>query len=218
MPGAMALVAIATALLAAAPPAIAGSSKVKRLRADVARLEARLGDLERQLMRQAQQLALVPPSPAGLCGDPCAVDSDGDALGDCVDPCPCNPDHRDSDGDLAADCLDPCPDDPANGCVTVCRAEPDATGVAVGDCPVPCTPDAGVPCEPEPPTPPEPGDCRRTGCSGQVCAAEDVATTCEWLPQYACYAKAACERQADGGCGWTIGPDVAACLANPPAP
>src|SRR5688572_4202660 len=38
--------------------------------------------------------------------------------------------------------------------------------------------------------------CRRTGCSGQVCSDQDVVTTCEWKPEYACYDKAPCERQA----------------------
>jgi hypothetical protein len=28
--------------------------------------------------------------------------------------------------------------------------------------------------------------CRRTGCSGQVCADQEVVTTCEWKPEYAC--------------------------------
>lgn len=60
-----------------------------------------------------------------------------------------------------------------------------------------------------------PADCFRTGCSGQVCADEDVVTTCEWRDEYACYAEATCERQADGACGWTETPELAACLASP---
>ena len=58
------------------------------------------------------------------------------------------------------------------------------------------------------------GDCVVTGCSGQVCAEEDVFTTCEWLPQYACYDTATCERQADGACGWTATPELSACLGG----
>ena len=55
--------------------------------------------------------------------------------------------------------------------------------------------------------------CVVTGCSGQVCADQDVITTCEWRPEYACYDTAACERQPDGACGWTDTPELAACLA-----
>jgi len=34
------------------------------------------------------------------------------------------------------------------------------------------------------------------------------------LPEYACYADATCERQADGACGWTEDAVLAACLAE----
>lgn len=54
--------------------------------------------------------------------------------------------------------------------------------------------------------------CKRTGCSGQVCADEDVITTCEYRPEYACYKDAACERQADGKCGWTPSAPLTVCL------
>lgn len=47
-----------------------------------------------------------------------------------------------------------------------------------------------------------PSECVVTGCSGQVCAPEDVATTCEWRPWYVCYRDAVCGAQADGSCGW----------------
>jgi hypothetical protein len=61
------------------------------------------------------------------------------------------------------------------------------------------------------------GECRPTGCSGIVCSDEDVMTTCEYRPEYACYQSATCTRQADGACGWTQTPELEACLANPPA-
>jgi uncharacterized protein DUF6748 len=54
--------------------------------------------------------------------------------------------------------------------------------------------------------------CKKTGCSSQVCADENVITTCEWRPEYACYQKARCERQADGKCGFTRTPELVACL------
>lgn len=60
--------------------------------------------------------------------------------------------------------------------------------------------------------------CRPTGCSGQVCSDQEVVTTCEFRPEYACYKEsfARCERQANGQCGWTQTPQLAACLQNPP--
>jgi hypothetical protein len=54
--------------------------------------------------------------------------------------------------------------------------------------------------------------CVVTGCSGQVCAAEQTITTCEWLPQYACYADATCAVQPDGHCGWTETVELTNCL------
>jgi hypothetical protein len=56
--------------------------------------------------------------------------------------------------------------------------------------------------------------CVKGGCSGQVCADHSVITTCEMRPEYACYHAAACERQADGACGWTKTPSLTSCIAN----
>jgi hypothetical protein len=56
--------------------------------------------------------------------------------------------------------------------------------------------------------------CKRTGCSGQICADRDMFTTCEWRPEYACYQQATCERQADGSCGFTQTPALQACLGG----
>jgi hypothetical protein len=56
------------------------------------------------------------------------------------------------------------------------------------------------------------GPCKKTGCSGQVCSDQDVITTCEFKTEYECYKKAACERQANGDCGFTPTPELAACL------
>jgi eight-cysteine-cluster-containing protein len=54
--------------------------------------------------------------------------------------------------------------------------------------------------------------CVRTGCSGHLCADEELMSTCEWQEQYGCYKTAACERQADGRCGWTMTPELKGCL------
>lgn len=60
--------------------------------------------------------------------------------------------------------------------------------------------------------PSEPKRCFKTGCSSQVCADHDVVTTCEFRPEYACYQKAMCERQASGECGFTETRELLSCL------
>lgn len=59
------------------------------------------------------------------------------------------------------------------------------------------------------------GACFVGGCSGQICSdREGVISTCEWREEYACYAQASCERQADGACGWTPTAELNACLGS----
>jgi hypothetical protein len=58
--------------------------------------------------------------------------------------------------------------------------------------------------------------CRPTGCSSQICSDEDIASTCEFRPEYACYKNGECKRQANGQCGWTQSAALLACLNNPP--
>ena len=60
----------------------------------------------------------------------------------------------------------------------------------------------------------DPQPCVKTGCSGQICADQSVISTCEFRPEYACYATATCERQASGSCGWTQTPALTSCLAS----
>ena len=67
--------------------------------------------------------------------------------------------------------------------------------------------------------------CAIGGCSGQLCGEreeiEQTATTCEWLPHYACFRDARCGRFGpDGGCGWEQTPELLACLEEkgPPPP
>lgn len=59
-------------------------------------------------------------------------------------------------------------------------------------------------------------DCMRTGCSGTICASEDIATTCEYLPEYACYdePKTSCGCN-NGFCGFDQTPELASCLNAP---
>ena len=56
------------------------------------------------------------------------------------------------------------------------------------------------------------GGCIITGCSGQVCAEQEVMTTCEFRPEYACFKSARCERLGDGQCGWTATAELKVCL------
>lgn len=56
--------------------------------------------------------------------------------------------------------------------------------------------------------------CRPTGCSGTICARESVVTTCEFLPEYACYRDAICEELPSGECGWRETDELAQCLTE----
>jgi eight-cysteine-cluster-containing protein len=56
------------------------------------------------------------------------------------------------------------------------------------------------------------GACIRTGCSGQVCASEMVASTCEYAEWYECYDLARCGLNAAGLCGWEPNEDFLACM------
>lgn len=62
--------------------------------------------------------------------------------------------------------------------------------------------------------------CAVAGCGGELCVsaeeADDIVTTCEFRPEYACYREAPCEPQADGVCGWTMTEEVEQCLVDPP--
>jgi hypothetical protein len=59
--------------------------------------------------------------------------------------------------------------------------------------------------------------CVVAGCSRQLCVEPnqtDIITICVYLPAYACYTRASCERQTNGLCGWTQTLDLIACLRN----
>jgi hypothetical protein len=56
--------------------------------------------------------------------------------------------------------------------------------------------------------------CIKTGCGGQVCAEQEVITTCEWRPEHECYRRARCERQTNGECGFTQTHELITCLAR----
>lgn len=55
------------------------------------------------------------------------------------------------------------------------------------------------------------------GCSGQLCvdaSQGDVASTCEWKEEYACYKDSTCGVQADGSCGWLNPASLNQCIAK----
>ncbi len=58
------------------------------------------------------------------------------------------------------------------------------------------------------------GNCKPTGCSGQICSDKDEVSTCEFKEEYACYQSAKCERQTDGKCGWTQTNELKACVES----
>ncbi len=54
--------------------------------------------------------------------------------------------------------------------------------------------------------------CVVSGCSGQICADEEMMSTCEFREEYACYKNAKCERQTSGKCGWTETAALRTCI------
>ncbi|MBN1168590.1 hypothetical protein JXA63_01750 [Candidatus Woesebacteria bacterium] len=57
-------------------------------------------------------------------------------------------------------------------------------------------------------------ECVVTGCSNQICASEELVTTCEHKEIYSCYENATCEVQHDGECGWTMDDSLSKCLQS----
>jgi hypothetical protein len=62
------------------------------------------------------------------------------------------------------------------------------------------------------PPPVVPNRCFPTGCSNQICADQEIASTCEFRLEYACFQGATCERQRSGECGWTHTPELQTCI------
>ncbi len=73
------------------------------------------------------------------------------------------------------------------------------------------------PIKPKPVEPVVDNKCYVGGCSSQLCgdaSIKDIATTCEWKEEYACYREpnTTCERQVSGTCGWTKTEELNSCL------
>jgi eight-cysteine-cluster-containing protein len=75
-------------------------------------------------------------------------------------------------------------------------------------------------CQAEPPGCGSDTDCVQTGCSGQICAAQEVITTCEFREEYACYQDPAVTTCGcnDGQCAFAPTPELAACLEEAGSP
>lgn len=58
------------------------------------------------------------------------------------------------------------------------------------------------------------GGCKISGCSSQICAEEEMMSTCEYREVYMCYRNARCERQTNGQCGWTETAELRSCLRS----
>jgi len=61
---------------------------------------------------------------------------------------------------------------------------------------------------------PDSNKCKKTGCSGQICADHDVYTTCEWMDWYACFQSAECGPFGPNGeCAWKWDDESEACFS-----
>lgn len=146
-------------------------------------------------------------TPEGGC-EPCEVRCCPPNARCTADVPPCEPEPQCCrPGETCIDILPPCAEEPR--CCPAGEVCFDLPPCEADCCPAgaPCRPGMRI-CEQAAPT------CVVTGCSGQICAPHDVASTCEFLPEYACYADAACEAQADGGCAWTQTEALQRCLAG----
>jgi len=55
--------------------------------------------------------------------------------------------------------------------------------------------------------------CIVSGCSGEICAPEEMASDCQWLPEYECLEYSSCGFFGeDGQCGWEKTPEYLKCL------
>ncbi len=60
----------------------------------------------------------------------------------------------------------------------------------------------------------EKGDCKPSGCNGEICSDTSFFSACWFLPEFACYKKAACVRKKNGQCGWVQTSALKKCIAS----
>lgn len=121
-----------------------------------------------------------------------------------TEPCPiaCCPENARCTADIP-----PCPPEPR-----CCPLGALCGPLDLPPCEVKCCAPGQVCPDILPPCDEEPDGCVVTGCSGQICADRHMASTCEWLPEYACYRDADCAPQPNGTCGWTPSDDLQRCI------
>ncbi len=56
--------------------------------------------------------------------------------------------------------------------------------------------------------------CIKTGCNGTVCAEDELISTCEAIPEHACYNGKTCGRTTNGQCGWLQMDAINQCLQS----
>jgi hypothetical protein len=152
-----------------------------RIKDRIARLESRLALqtnlLQSQIDYQARRTANMVPG-GGMCGDPCAIDSDNDGIGDCEDVCPCDDNAFDTDHDGNSDCADPCPNDATDACANPCSEDSDRDGM--NDCEDPCPYDPANPVDSD-------GD-----------GLHDCQDACPHNANHDCYAECEWDQDGDG--------------------
>lgn len=157
-----------------------------------------------------------------------------------IDECPAQTHIRNFQGECVPKCYGPeqCGDEQHCNALDVCRPDPACPecDVCVGWC-VPRAGDcrttgceAGWTCDycqtsdggaewvclaPEAGACLPPDQCRPTGCNGEICANQDVASPCVALPEFTCYREhGECKLQPSGQCGWTPTPELDQCLSG----
>jgi hypothetical protein len=120
--------------------------------------------------------------------------------GECKSDCPVETHIVNFQGECVPKCYGPeqCGDEQHCNAPDVCLQDPacPACDVCVGWC---------VPRD----------ECRPTGCNGEICANQDMASPCVALPEFACYQELGiCEIQPWGQCGWTNTPELDECLSQ----
>jgi hypothetical protein len=63
--------------------------------------------------------------------------------------------------------------------------------------------------------PSRPKLCQIGGCGGEICSENPMFSLCLYKPQHDCYKATLCEPQLEGGCGWTMTPELQSCLNQP---
>ncbi len=120
---------------------------------------------------------------------------------ECMPPMPCEGSCELQDG-LCWDAADCANDESCEG-ANIC---PEGAYCFAADSPGKCEPVV------------QPNECRKTGCSGQLCLPYDMASTCEWHEVYACYQLTDCVATPTGGCAWSQNDEFDACIADSFAP